>query len=62
LICEDRRVRRVDVLSIECNYDPTDPDGYRSAVANVGQAVGGETLAVKVYELPVGESVCPYHY
>jgi len=55
-------VRRVDVLSIECNYDPTDPDGYRSAVANVGQAVGGETLAVKVYELPVGESVCPYHY
>lgn len=52
----------MDVLSVECNYDPTDPDGYRSAVANVGQAVGGEALAVKVYELPVGESVCPYHY
>lgn len=55
-------MRRVDVLSIECNYDPTDPDGYRSAVANVGQAAGGEALAVKVYELPSRESLCPYHY
>ena len=26
------------------------------------KAVGGEALAAKVYELPAGESVCPYHY
>jgi uncharacterized cupin superfamily protein len=55
-------MRRANVLSVDCAYDASDPDGYRSALAEVGQAVGGETLAVKVYELPAGESVCPYHY
>ena len=55
-------MRRANVLSLDCEYDPSDPDGYRSAVANVGQAVGGQALAVKLYELPVGESACPYHY
>jgi uncharacterized cupin superfamily protein len=55
-------VRRANVLSVDCAYDRADPDGYRSAEANVGKAVGGEALAVKVYELPAGESVCPYHY
>jgi uncharacterized cupin superfamily protein len=55
-------MRRANVLSERCEYDETDPTGYRSAVARIGKAVGGEALAVKVYELPSGESVCPYHY
>jgi uncharacterized cupin superfamily protein len=62
LICKDRPVRRTNALSVGCDYDEADPDGYRSGLANVGQAVGGKLLAVKVYELPAGESVCPYHY
>ena len=55
-------MRRANVLSVACDYDETDPDGYRSGVAEISRAVGGEALAVKVYELPAGESVCPYHY
>jgi uncharacterized cupin superfamily protein len=55
-------VRRANVLSVDCDYDQTDPEGYRSALAEVGRTVGGEALAVKVYELPAGEGVCPYHY
>ena len=55
-------MRRANVLKVDCDYDETDPDGYRSGLAKLGQEVGGEALAVKVYELPVGESVCPYHY
>ncbi len=50
------------MLTADCNYDGTDPDGYRSGGTDVSQAMGGDALAVKVYELPVGESVCPYHY
>jgi uncharacterized cupin superfamily protein len=50
------------VLTVDCDYDGTDPDGYRSGAANVSQVVGSDALAVKVYELPAGESVCPYHY
>ncbi|HEY3830629.1 MAG TPA: cupin domain-containing protein [Solirubrobacteraceae bacterium] len=53
---------RASVLGIDCAFDATDPAGYRSAVADIGKAVGGKALATKVYELPVGESVCPYHY
>jgi uncharacterized cupin superfamily protein len=59
---EDRRVHRANVLSVACDFDATDPQGYRSAVADVGEAAGGEALAVKVYELPPDEGLCPYHY
>jgi len=55
-------MRRANVLSERCEFDESDPPGFRSAVARVGAAVGGESLAVKVYELPPGESLCPYHY
>jgi hypothetical protein len=55
-------MRRANVLRVDCDYDATDPEGYSSGLANVSQVVGGEALAVKLYELPAGESVCPYHY
>jgi uncharacterized cupin superfamily protein len=61
-MCEHRLVVAVNVLSAACEPGESDPDGYRSRSANVAQAVGAKSLAVKVYELPVGESVCPYHY
>jgi uncharacterized cupin superfamily protein len=50
------------VFSASCEYEHDDPDGYRSGQAAVGPAVGGQSLAVYVYELPAGQSVCPYHY
>ena len=51
-----------NVFSAEFEYDPDDPEGYRSAVARVGQAAGGTELAVKLFEIPPGQSLCPYHY
>jgi hypothetical protein len=33
-------MRRANVLTVDCDYDGTDPDGYRSGAANVSQAVG----------------------
>ena len=42
--------------------DDSAPDGYRAASARVGAAAGGEALAVKVFVLPPGQAVCPYHY
>jgi len=52
----------VNVLTVDCEYEESDPERYRSGAANVGRALGARALAVKVYELPPGESVCPYHY
>lgn len=51
-----------NIYGARFEYDPEDPDGYRSGIARVGQAAGGEALAVKLYEIPPGESLCPYHY
>jgi hypothetical protein len=55
-------VLRANVFGERCTYDQSDPAGYRSGMAKVGEQVAGEALAVKVFELPPGESVCPYHY
>jgi uncharacterized cupin superfamily protein len=57
-----RRMRRGNVFNDEFEYDETDPPGFRAGMARVGASAGGETLAVKAFELPPGESVCPYHY
>jgi uncharacterized cupin superfamily protein len=55
-------MRRANVFTDEIEYDESDPDGYHSGVARVGKAAGGAALAVKAYEIPPGESLCPYHY
>jgi uncharacterized cupin superfamily protein len=55
-------MRRANVLSDEFEYDDSDPDGYRAGVAPVGKSAGGKELAVKTFEVPPGQSVCPYHY
>lgn len=55
-------VKRANVFSAEFEYDDADPPGYRTGIARVGKAVDGEELAVKLFEIPPGESLCPYHY
>ena len=44
-------------------YDEADPPGYRSGVGGRGR---GRPAAienvVKLFEVPPGESLCPYHY
>ncbi|HWH10357.1 MAG TPA: cupin domain-containing protein [Solirubrobacteraceae bacterium] len=55
-------MRKANIYTDACEFDEADPDGYRSAQARVGAAVGGEALTVKVYEVPAGQSLCPYHY
>jgi uncharacterized cupin superfamily protein len=52
----------VNVFSAAYEYDPDDADGYRSAAAAVGRLAGGRANTVKAYEIPPGQSLCPYHY
>jgi uncharacterized cupin superfamily protein len=53
---------RPNIFSAEFEYDESDPDGYRAGTAPVGQAAGGEELSVKLFEIPPGQGLCPYHY
>jgi uncharacterized cupin superfamily protein len=55
-------MKRANVFSAAYEFDDADPPGYRAGVARVGKLAGGEALAVKLYELPAGEDLCPYHY
>lgn len=55
-------MERANVFSAKLEYDPSDPEGYHAGMARVGQAAGGEELAVKLFEIPPGQSLCPYHY
>lgn len=51
-----------NIFNAEFEYDESDPDGYRAGIARVGQAAAGTELAVKLFEIPPGQSLCPYHY
>jgi uncharacterized cupin superfamily protein len=55
-------LRKANALGPTFAYDDTDPEGYRSGMAHLDKALGGEALAVKAYEVPPHQGVCPYHY
>ena len=52
----------VNLFTAEVQKDADDPDGYHNSYARVGPQVGAEQLGLSVYELPPGQSICPYHY
>jgi uncharacterized cupin superfamily protein len=51
-----------NLFDVEVKRDDDDPVGYDTGYVRVGPLVGGEQLGLSVYELPPGQSVCPYHY
>jgi uncharacterized cupin superfamily protein len=51
-----------NVFDAEFRYDDSDPAGYRCGEARVGAQAGGRDQTVRLYELPPGEDMCPYHY
>jgi uncharacterized cupin superfamily protein len=55
-------VQRANLNSLEVEYDDQDPEGYRAGMARFGPSIGAEKLGASLYELPPGQSICPYHY
>ena len=55
-------MRRANVYDAEFEFDPNDPPGYRGGLVRLTQALGAQELAVNAFEIPAGESLCPYHY
>jgi uncharacterized cupin superfamily protein len=55
-------VSEVNLFDVDVTKDPDDPDGYNTSYARIGPLVGGRFLGLSVYELPPGQSICPYHY
>lgn len=55
-------MRRFNVFDAAVSYEGDSPAGYRCGAVRVGPAIGAKRVGGTVYELPPGESVCPYHY
>jgi len=53
---------RVNLHEPQRGYDDTGPDGYRAGMDRFGNRIGARRIGGSVYELPPGQSVCPYHY
>ena len=55
-------MRRLSISDPSFTYDPEDAEGFRAGMFRFGPDLGAERTGTTVYELPPGESVCPYHY
>ena len=52
----------VNFEDLDFEYDPEDPEGFRSGRKRLGPPAGARRTGVSVYEVPPGQAVCPYHY
>jgi uncharacterized cupin superfamily protein len=55
-------VKRINIGTPEFTWDDSDPEGFRAGMARLGGLLGAKETGISVYELPPGQSVCPYHY
>lgn len=53
---------RPNVFEATFEADASDPPAFAGAEAPLGTAAGGKDLAVRLYEIEAGASLCPYHY
>jgi uncharacterized cupin superfamily protein len=52
----------VNLFAVGVTKDADDADGYHTSYARIGPLIGASLLGLSVYELPPGQSICPYHY
>ena len=55
-------MRVFNVNDAQVEYDPADPEGYRGGAVNFKEAIGARTMTGKLFELPPGQALCPYHW
>jgi uncharacterized cupin superfamily protein len=53
---------KFNVFDAAFEYDDTDPEPYKAGMNRFGPAIGAARIGATVYELPPGQSLCPYHY
>jgi uncharacterized cupin superfamily protein len=55
-------MKRVNLFETEFEHDADDPDGYSSGYVKLAPAIGASAMAGTIYDLPPGNSNCPFHY
>ena len=55
-------MERLNLHSPQFEYDPEDPECYRCGMHRMGPKLGALQMGISQYEIPAGQSICPYHY
>ncbi len=55
-------MQKVNLFAIESATDPEDPEGYRAGAVRLAPHIGAKEIGGSVYDLPPGQSICPYHF
>jgi uncharacterized cupin superfamily protein len=55
-------MKSFNIFSGAPEYDEDEPEGYRAGMARFGKQLGAKKTGASLYELPPGQSICPYHY
>jgi uncharacterized cupin superfamily protein len=64
---DDYGMSPANIYNVNFEYEADDPPAYASAEGlidgkSVGAAAGAQAVSVRVYEMPPGKQLCPYHY
>jgi uncharacterized cupin superfamily protein len=55
-------MKPVNVFTVETRVDPDDPPGYQAGGRRLAPLLGAAGIGGSIYDLPPGESICPYHF
>ena len=55
-------MKPVNLFTVTTETDADDPSGYRAGAVRLAPLLGAARIGGSVYDLPPGESVCPYHF
>jgi uncharacterized cupin superfamily protein len=55
-------VKRFNLNAAETALEGDEPDGYLAGADRFGKRIGASRIGGTVYDLPPGQSICPYHY
>jgi uncharacterized cupin superfamily protein len=55
-------VKRVNLFTAETEFDADDHDGFKAGMHRFGPSLDAALIGGTIYDLPPGQSNCPYHY
>jgi uncharacterized cupin superfamily protein len=55
-------MKRLNIFDAQFQHDEDDPEGYSSGYVKLAPEIGAKTMAGTIYDLPPGNSNCPFHY
>jgi uncharacterized cupin superfamily protein len=55
-------MKRINIAAPRFEFDGEDPEGFRAGMARLGKLLGAKESGITAYEIPPGQSICPYHY